>query len=102
MHTHTDHIKPPSKSERIATRVTAEHKLLFTQAAVLRGLSLTDFMVNAAYDAAVKTLQDSETILKLGPDDTKFFVEQLLKPIDDPAIEAPNLYRAVQQHHSES
>ena len=88
----------PLKTERIATRVTPEHKSLFTQAAAMRGLSLTDFMVNAAYDAAIQTLKDSETILELGPEDTKFFVEQLLQPSQDPAIEAPNLYKAIQQH----
>lgn len=87
----------PLKKERIATRVTREHKLLFTQAAAMRGLSLTDFMVNAAYEAAIQTLKDSEMILELGPEDTKFFVEQLLQPIADPAFEAPNLYNVVQQ-----
>ena len=86
-----------AKTERIATRVTAEHKSLFAQAASLRGLSLTDFMVNAAYDAAIRTLRDSETILQLGPEDTRHFVEQVLKPIADPATEAPNLYNAVQK-----
>jgi len=86
----------PAKTERIATRVTAEHKSLFAQAATLRGLSLTDFMVNAAYDAAINTLRDSETVLRLGPEDTRHFFEQLLKPVDDPAKEAPRLYNAVQ------
>ncbi|MEZ5584138.1 MAG: DUF1778 domain-containing protein [Candidatus Competibacteraceae bacterium] len=51
----------------------------------MRGLSLTDFMVNAAYDAAINTLRDSEAILRLGPADTRHFVEQVLKPVDDPA-----------------
>lgn len=102
MTTDTTPIEAPAKTERIATRVTAEHKSLFAQAATLRGLSLTDFIVNAAYDAAIKTLRDSETILELGPEDTRIFVEQILKPVHDPATEAPNLYQAIQQHSSES
>ena len=52
--------KPTVKSNRIATRVTDEHKALFERAAYLRGLSLTDFIINSAYDAAIKTLRDSE------------------------------------------
>lgn len=91
-------VKSPGKNQRIATRVTNEHKSLFEQAARMRGLSLTDFMVNAAYNAAIETLRDSQTILELGPEDTKVFIENLLKPESDPATEIPNLYKAVQQN----
>lgn len=87
----------PSKTERIATRVTPEHKSLFGQAAGLRGLSLTDFMVNAAYDAAIRTLEDSQTILELGKEDTKAFVSALLEPVEDVAVNAPNLYQAYER-----
>src|SRR5579864_3807667 len=89
--------KPTVKSSRIATRVTDEHKALFERAACLRGLSLTDFMVNSAYDAAIKTLHDSEFVLDLCPEDARVFMENLLRPVVSPEQEAPNLYRAIQR-----
>lgn len=87
---------PPIKSHRIATRVTGEHKSLFEQAAALKGLSLTDFMVSAAYEAAVKVLLDSQIVLELGPEDSRAFVKSILQP-REPA-ELPELQAAIQQY----
>jgi uncharacterized protein (DUF1778 family) len=89
--------KPTIKGNRIATRVTDEHKALFERAASLRGLSLTDFMINAAYDAAIKTLSDSENVLDLFPDDARAFVENLVRPLEAPEKEAPHLYQAIKR-----
>jgi|SRR5579859_849676 len=89
--------KPTVKSSRIATRVTDEHKALFERAACLRGLSLTDFIINSAYDAAIKTLHDSELVLDLFPEDTRFFVENLVRPLESPEEEAPHLYQAIKR-----
>jgi uncharacterized protein (DUF1778 family) len=93
---------PSAKSQRIATRVTGEHKSLFERAAALRGVSLTDFMVNAAYDAAVKTLRDSESILDLCPEDSRFFLETLLKPEASPAHEIPRLHQAASRLYDDA
>jgi uncharacterized protein (DUF1778 family) len=89
--------KPTVKNNRIATRVTDEHKALFERAASLRGLSLTDFIINSAYDAAIKTLHDSEYVLDLFPDDARAFVENLVRPLDSPEEEAPHLYQAIKR-----
>ena len=99
-----EHTDIHSKTERIAARVTHAHKSLFAQAATMRGLSLTDFMVNAAYDAALRTLKDSETLLELGEEDTRFFVQQLLLEDDRVTAEAaaPNLARAAAKYRTES
>ncbi|MEZ4868847.1 MAG: DUF1778 domain-containing protein [Caldilineaceae bacterium] len=89
----TEQVKPSSKDHRIATRVTGEHKSLFERAAALKGLSLTDFMVSAAYDAAIKTLADSQIVLELGPEDSRVFVERLLQPRAPSAL--PELQAAI-------
>ena len=91
--------KPIIKSNRIATRVTDEHKALFERAASLRGISLTDFITNSAYDAAIKTLHDSEYVLDLFPGDARFFVEHLTKPLESPEKEAPHLYQAIKRNN---
>ena len=91
-------MKAPAKDQRIAARVTEAHKALFEQAAQLKGLSLTDFMVSAAYEAAVKILADSQIILDLGPADSRLFFAQLLNPRDP--SELPTLQNAIQRYHS--
>ena len=91
----TEPITSTPKNQRISTRVTGEHKALFERAAALKGLSLTDFMVSAAYEAAVKTLADSRIVLELGPEDTRAFVERILAPRDP--SELPILQAAVHQ-----
>src|SRR5436853_6940700 len=92
----TEQVKPSAKDQRIATRVTEAHKALFEQAALLKGLSLTDFMVSAAYEAAVKVLADSQIVLELGPVDSRLFFAQLLNP-REPA-ELPALQEAIQRY----
>ena len=92
----TQQVKPLAKDQRIATRVTEEHKALFERAAMLKGLSLTDFMVSAAYEAAVKVLADSQIILELGPADSRLFFAHLLNP-REPA-ELPALQEAIRRY----
>ncbi len=69
-----------NKNERIAARVSKEHKSLFEQAARLRGLSLTDFMTHSAYEEALRVLDQHEIILHLNANDSARFVEELLNP----------------------
>ncbi len=89
----------PAKDQRIATRVTEAHKSLFERAAMLKGLSLTDFMVSSAYDAAVKTLEDSQVLLTLSPDASLFFFESVLHPREP--SELPELQEAF-RHYRQS
>ena len=92
----TEQIEQPIKDNRISTRVTGEHKALFEQAATLKGLSLTDFMVSSAYEAAVKVLEDSQIVLELGPADTRAFAKRILSPRDP--SELPSLQVAVRRY----
>lgn len=95
----TQQVKPSAKDQRIATRVTEEHKALFERAAMLKGLSLTDFMVSAAYEAAIKVLVDSQIILDLGPADSQLFFAQLLNPREP--TELPTLQEAIQHYQAQ-
>ena len=92
----TQQAKQPTKDHRISTRVSGEHKALFEQAATLKGLSLTDFIVSSAYEAAVKVLADSQIVLELGPVDTRAFAKRILSPRDP--SELPTLQAAVRQY----
>jgi uncharacterized protein (DUF1778 family) len=66
-------------TERLEARVTADQKDLFRQAAELRGVTLTDFVVNSAYEAALKTIA-AERVLEMSRRDQHVFVEALLRP----------------------
>lgn len=88
--------KPLTKDQRIAARVTEEHKALFERAALLKGLSLTDFMVSAAYEAAIRVLTESQIVLELGPADSRVFFAHLLNP-REPA-ELPALQEAIRRY----
>ena len=92
----TQIFKQSTRDHRIATRVTGEHKSLFEQAAALKGLSLTDFMISAAYEAALKVLTDSQIILELGPEDSRAFVKSILQPRNPD--ELPVLQAAIKQY----
>jgi uncharacterized protein (DUF1778 family) len=92
----TESIKPIVKDHRIATRVSGEHKSLFERAAALKGVSLSDFVINATYDAAVKALAESQIVLELGPDDSRAFVKALLQPRTPD--ELSNLQTAIKQY----
>ncbi|HXZ79147.1 MAG TPA: DUF1778 domain-containing protein [Terriglobales bacterium] len=65
--------------ERLEARVSAEQKLFFKRAASLRGVSLTEFMINSMREAAMKTIEEHK-VLTLGISERKIFVEALLNP----------------------
>ena len=88
------------KDERIYARVTGDHKCLFEQAASLRGLSLTDFVVLSAYEQAVKVIKDSDTVLHLNSHDSRHFVDSLLSPRSVKNI--PRLARAFREYDHDS
>jgi uncharacterized protein (DUF1778 family) len=92
----TESVKPTVKDHRIATRVTGEHKSLFERAATLKGLSLSDFVISATYDAAIKVLADSQIVLELGPEDSRAFVDALLHPRTPE--ELPKLQAAIEEY----
>lgn len=92
-------LQPTPKDHRIAARLTKEHKSLFERAATLKGLSLTDFMVSSAYDAALKILNESQILITLSPADSRQFFESLLHPRD--ADELPELQNALNYYRQQ-
>ena len=82
-------------AERLEARITSEQKRLFKQAASVRGVTLTDFVVSSVHEAAIRTLEARHTIA-LGRRDQQAFVEALLHP----PIPNPELQRAWARHRS--
>jgi|SRR5215469_6629668 len=66
-------------AQRLEARVSAEQKLFFQRAAALRGVSLTDFMIQSMREAAVKTVEEHD-LMKLTAAEREIFVEVLLNP----------------------
>lgn len=66
-------------NERLEARVTAEQKELFKEAATLQGVTLTDFVVSSAHQAAIRALA-ARHVLGVSRNDQKAFVNALLRP----------------------
>lgn len=67
------------RAERVEIRMTPEQKQNIERAAILRGTSVTDFILNQVQPAAVATIQEFE-LLELRNEDRRVFVEALLSP----------------------
>ena len=72
-------VQEPNKTERLQARVNPETKDLIERAALVRGVSVSDFVINSAYDAATETLEGYKT-LHLNKQDSKRFFDALLNP----------------------
>lgn len=68
-----------TKEERVQARVNADTKDLLERAARYRGVSLSDFMVSSASEAATRTVQE-HTLIHLSAQDSRAFAEALLNP----------------------
>jgi uncharacterized protein (DUF1778 family) len=67
------------KVERLEARITPEQKRLIERAARLRGITVTDFVVFSAQQAAGEVMRDFET-LRLRGEARRVFVNALLAP----------------------
>lgn len=67
------------ESERFEARLSAENKNLLKYAADLVGRSLTDFVVNSAYEAAARVIKEREQI-SLSLKDRDVLIQSLLNP----------------------
>ena len=67
------------RTERTEARLLPEQKARIEQAASLKGLSLSDFMVQHADEAAIRTIQQ-DTSCTLEAEDRDVFVQALLNP----------------------
>jgi uncharacterized protein (DUF1778 family) len=68
-----------SAAERLEARISTEQKRLFKEAASLRGVTLTDFVVSSVHEAAVRTLE-ARHVIELSQNDQRAFVDALGRP----------------------
>ena len=68
-----------TKTTTVRARLTQEKKSYLEHAASLRGVSLTDFLLDCAYEKAAETIEKHQ-ILQLSQRDTIFFIEMLENP----------------------
>jgi len=74
-------VKDPAatrKSERLEARISTVLKQRLQHAAELRGLSLTDFVVSSAEQAATQTISEHDAI-RLSRDESLAFVQAMLE-----------------------
>ena len=69
----------PARNERLEARVSAEQKDLFLRAAELQGRTLTDFVIASVHAAAVRTIEDMQSI-QLTQQESRAFAEAMLNP----------------------
>lgn len=72
-------LRRPKAEERIDARLPAETKQLIERAAVITGVTTSDFIISKAYEAATAIVQGYDT-WTLNRRDSKAFVEALLSP----------------------
>ncbi|MFN0167560.1 MAG: DUF1778 domain-containing protein [Bryobacteraceae bacterium] len=64
---------------RLEARLPAHILALLKRAAEMQGRTLTDFVVTAARDAAVRTIEEAE-IVRLSVEDQRLIAEAILNP----------------------
>jgi len=70
--------KPENKA-RLETRISSQVHSTIKRAAEIQGRTVTDFVVQAALEAATKTIEDSH-IIQLSIEGQQAFAEALLNP----------------------
>jgi uncharacterized protein (DUF1778 family) len=68
-----------ARDERLEARISRDQKALFQRAAELQGRTLTDFIIASVNDAAVRVIDEAQTI-RLSAKDSRAFAEGLLNP----------------------
>lgn len=88
---------PPRRKGDAATfsaRLDPETKDVLQRAAEMRGESMTDFVLGAAYDRAVRTIKD-RTLIELSQEDSERFTRALAAPA---TVQPEILERFVKAH----
>jgi uncharacterized protein (DUF1778 family) len=67
------------QTSRLEARLPANIYATLKRAAELQGRSLTDFVVSAAHDAALRAIEE-QAILRLRAEDQQRFAEALIQP----------------------
>lgn len=91
MKTMTSHTA--TQGGRLQMRVSPERRDLLERAASLTGRNLTDFVLDSAEQAAIRTIEERQ-VLRLTREDTDFMVEMFLNPPDP----SDRLRQAVKRH----
>jgi uncharacterized protein (DUF1778 family) len=73
---------------RLEARITADQKELLKEAADLRGVSLSDFVVSCAYDVAIRVVQENRVIELSRRDQTSFVAALLSDSEPNPRLQA--------------
>jgi len=81
------------RNERLEARVSADQKQLFQRAAELQGRTLTDFVIASVHEAAIRTIEDMQSI-QLTAQESRAFAEAILNPREP----APRLKAAAQRY----
>jgi uncharacterized protein (DUF1778 family) len=81
------------KSARLEARITPDLQALLKRAAELEGRSVSDFVITAAQEAAVRRIEQAQ-VIRLSLDDQRAFVEAILNPPEP----TPSLRRAFELH----
>lgn len=82
------------KTARLEARITTNLQALLKRAAELDGRSVTDFVVNAAQEAAERRIERAH-VIRLSLTDQVAFVENLLNPPEPTSA----LQRSFHRHH---
>lgn len=72
-------MKQQSDFARLEARVDPQAKALWQEAATLKGVSLTDFVVATMTESAIETIKAHRAI-KLSKEETEKFVEAIINP----------------------
>ena len=67
------------KGERLEARVTAELKAMFQRAADLKGLTLTDYVINSLVDSSQQVIREHEVLTWSGRN-REVFLQALMNP----------------------
>ena len=82
-----------AKQSRLEARITSDTHSLLKRAAEIEGRSLTDFVVAAAREAALQTIERNE-VIRLSREASERFTEML----DNPPPVAEAMRRARERH----
>ena len=68
-----------ARTTRIEARIAPDALAIVKRAAELQGRSVSDFVVAAAQDAAIRTIEETG-IIRLSVDDQRLFAEAVINP----------------------
>ncbi len=69
----------PTRTARIEARIAPDALAVVKRAAEITGRSVSDFVVAAAQEAAIRTIEETQ-IIRLSVEDQRAFVEAILNP----------------------